>query len=175
MSGPDAGSCDAVRAVLFLLVLFYMRCNVLIDVCSRTSQVCSCGDSSESVVTRVSHIETIYLIMGRHRPLTLPPSNLVSAVLLLTLSGDIESNPGPRKAKFPCGICSKPVKASDPAVCCDQCNFWIHNRCSGLSPYMYECLKTVVVYGYAHLVACRLSRHRFSTHLISAHRTVSVH
>ena len=62
--------------------------------------------------------------------------------VLLLLAGDIESNPGPRRPKFPCGICSRAVKDVDPAVCCDQCNLWIHNKCCGLSPHIYEIMKS---------------------------------
>ena len=57
--------------------------------------------------------------------------------ILLLASGDIESNPGPRMPKYPCGYCNKAVKTTDKAVCCDQCNKWIHNCCSGLSDQAY--------------------------------------
>lgn len=60
---------------------------------------------------------------------------------LLLLSGDVEQNPGPRVPKYPCGTCHKAVKAKDPAVCCDQCNKWVHNKCSGLSADAYACLQ----------------------------------
>lgn len=58
--------------------------------------------------------------------------------LLLILCGDIELNPGPGTPRFPCGICSKAVKNNDPAVCCDACNNWIHNKCCGLDSAMYS-------------------------------------
>ena len=59
---------------------------------------------------------------------------------LLALAGDVELNPGPPKCKYPCGICSKPVRKFDPAVCCDQCDQWLHNS-SGLSAHLYEAMK----------------------------------
>jgi hypothetical protein len=61
--------------------------------------------------------------------------------IAIILAGDIELNPGPRTPTFPCGICTRAVKAQDHAVCCDSCNKWIHNRCSGLSDACYEQLK----------------------------------
>ena len=61
---------------------------------------------------------------------------------LLVLAGDVELNPGPPKCKYPCWICSKPVKKSDPAVCCDQCDQWLHNSCRGLSAHLYEAMKS---------------------------------
>ena len=36
--------------------------------------------------------------------------------LLLTISGNVETNPGPRKLKFPCGECKKAVKNSENAI-----------------------------------------------------------
>jgi len=60
---------------------------------------------------------------------------------LLLMSGDVELNPGLRPPKYPCSICSKAVKNSDPAVSCDQCVLWVHNACSGLSNHMYECMQ----------------------------------
>ena len=62
-------------------------------------------------------------------------------VLQLLLAFDVELNPGP-PAKHPCRICSRAVKRNDKAVCCDQCNYWVHNHCSGLSSFTYESLKT---------------------------------
>lgn len=61
--------------------------------------------------------------------------------LILILCGDIEVNPGPRAPKYPCGICCKAVKNSDMAVCCDDCDSWIHNRCSGVSAETYKRLE----------------------------------
>ena len=76
---------------------------------------------------------------GRNRPLRL--SSRLSSMLLLVLAGDVEINPGPRRCKYPCGLCNLAVKKTDPAVCCDSCDTWIHNGCSGLSHNMYEVLK----------------------------------
>ena len=57
------------------------------------------------------------------------------AVLLL-ISG-IETNPGPRQARFPCGICGKACKTNQHAVCCDDCDKWIHKECIGISTASY--------------------------------------
>ena len=43
--------------------------------------------------------------------------------ILLTVSGDIEVNPGP--VKDPCGRCSRPVKCNKRFLLCEDCNkFW---------------------------------------------------
>ena len=51
-------------------------------------------------------------------------------VLVLTLSADIELNPGP---DFPCGTCNSNVLDEDLAIQCDTCNFWFHISCEGFS------------------------------------------
>lgn len=60
--------------------------------------------------------------------------------LLLLLGGDIEANPG--QWKFPCGICSKPLKSNQMGIQCDECEQWFHVRpdCCDLSNEMYEIL-----------------------------------
>ena len=45
----------------------------------------------------------------------------------LLLSGDVEVHPGP--SEFLCAVCSHVVSDSDAALCCDQCNQWIHVSC----------------------------------------------
>ena len=62
---------------------------------------------------------------------------LPSFWLLFLLAGDIELNPGPRHWKYPCGICSGPVKSNQRGVQCDVCAYWLHARCIGLSSEEY--------------------------------------
>ena len=71
--------------------------------------------------------------------------NTTSLVLLLLLSGDIQSNPGPRPPKFPCGICAKAVKWDHmhPSVCCDSCDVWYHQHCMAMPDAVYQGLKNV--------------------------------
>ena len=49
----------------------------------------------------------------------------------LLLKGGIESNPGPRRPKFPCVMCSKACKTE--CLACDECNQWVHRTCIGMS------------------------------------------
>ena len=55
-------------------------------------------------------------------------------ILILTLSADIESNPGP---KYPCGACNKNVLDTDPVIVCDNCNNWYHILCENFSENLY--------------------------------------
>ena len=58
--------------------------------------------------------------------------------LLVTLSGDVHQNPGPRTPKFPCGICSKACTWKDRAVACDDCDVWFHTSCLGMNSLVYK-------------------------------------
>ena len=86
------------------------------------------------------NIDFIHSCVPSTRPLRSSSSSRLVISLCLLLSGDVES-PGPRKPRFPCGMCSRAVKNTDPAVCCDHCDMWIHNKCSGLSSHIYESMK----------------------------------
>ena len=57
------------------------------------------------------------------------------AILLLSISCDVETNPGP---DYPCGSCGSEVLDSDPAVDCDSCGMWFHLQCQGLDTAWYQ-------------------------------------
>ena len=50
-------------------------------------------------------------------------------IMMLLLCEDISVNPGPSSVDYPCGVCNCEVSDSDPAVCCDFCDLWIHVSC----------------------------------------------
>ena len=52
------------------------------------------------------------------------------SLLLVTLSSEIELNPGPC---FPCGSCGIEVLDDDAAVSCDNCEHWYHIQCQDIS------------------------------------------
>ena len=58
------------------------------------------------------------------------PNKSYLFILVLTLSADIELNPGP---DYPCGTCGLNVLEHDPAILCDTCNLWFHIHCEGFS------------------------------------------
>ena len=51
----------------------------------------------------------------------------------LLLSSGVEPNPGPRRPKYPCGICKKACKGGQPCIACDDCDKWVHKTCLGMS------------------------------------------
>ena len=65
--------------------------------------------------------------------------------ILLILSGDVETNPGPPSTKYPCGICSKPCKSNQPAIQCNSCEAWIHKKCVKINPIIWESLANTSV------------------------------
>ena len=68
------------------------------------------------------------LYLARLRPLNL---------LLLLMSGNVHSNPGPI---FPCSMCAGNVTWRDKSVQCCTCSKWVHLRCSQLSLSKYRTL-----------------------------------
>ena len=69
----------------------------------------------------------------------LPHVKNVLCVLVMILSGDIQTNPGP--INFPCKECGKAVRSNQRAVQCDGCDEWIHTACTGISKQAYQNMK----------------------------------
>ena len=63
---------------------------------------------------------------------------VMTLLVLLVLSGDIEVNPGP--IRHPCTICSKCVRSNQRAVLCCKCDLWTHAKCCGVSISEYQSL-----------------------------------
>ena len=78
-----------------------------------------------------SHLRPSYHL-GCHRRRSL----VLTHFWLLLLAGDIELNPGP--VKYPCTVCSRPVKSNQRGIFCDRCELWTHARCCGVDVVEYE-------------------------------------
>ena len=62
---------------------------------------------------------------------------------LIFLAGDIETNPGPRPPRFPCGVCSKACssyRGAKTSILCESCHLWFHAECVGLSDDVFNVL-----------------------------------
>ena len=73
-----------------------------------------------------------------------PKSNKTLTILALFLSGDIQTNPGPRhQPVYPCGFCELAVSWSpnEEAVCCDECSIWYHRSCLEMCTKDYSLLQ----------------------------------
>ena len=56
--------------------------------------------------------------------------------ILISLSADIETNPGP--TDYPCGNCALEVCDTDPAINCDECGQWFHIYCQSIGQDTYD-------------------------------------
>lgn len=63
---------------------------------------------------------------------------MLCIAIMIALSGDIESNPGPRCLKYPCGECGKSVTVRQKGVACDSCDTWYHAKCMGMRDIIYN-------------------------------------
>ena len=59
---------------------------------------------------------------------------LYLCILVVSVSGDIHSNPGPNSlicgnSVYPCGVCEANVTWSRNAVYCETCGIWFHIDC----------------------------------------------
>ena len=88
------------------------------------------------------------------------PSAVPFCYWLLLLAGDVERNPGP--VKFPCTMCSKPVKRNQRGIMCDSCDFWTHASCCDIGPDEYQQLSTCETSGWI-CPACLSSELPFAT------------
>ena len=62
---------------------------------------------------------------------------------LILLAGDIETNPGPRLPKYPCGECRKACtsyKGAKASILCNTCDSWFHTDCAHISDAVFDIL-----------------------------------
>ncbi len=78
--------------------------------------------------------------------------NTFLCILLLTLSADVNPNPGPESpvqensfdsstpddTYFPCGSCTREVTWDHRAVQCDNCDIWYHIECQAINTKTYD-------------------------------------
>lgn len=139
VTDSSLGMAPSVRCCLATGLLIYIWACLFADSMLECGTVCPRPGSLLAAVSLRVGSSCRSTLHGLHCPLRL--RSRFSIMFLLALAGDIESNPGPRRSKFPCKLCKLAVKQTDPAVCCDNCDTWVHNTCSGLSSNMYGVLK----------------------------------
>ena len=54
-----------------------------------------------------------------------------------------KSTQDPPNWKYPCGLCSKPIKANQAGIMCDNCSCWYHTRCIDMETTEYERLSNL--------------------------------
>ena len=65
---------------------------------------------------------------------------------LLFMAGDIALNPGP--ARFPCTVCTRPVRINQSGIECDACHRWTHTSCSDVSVDLYNQMEAQVEFSW---------------------------
>ena len=85
-------------------------------------------------------------------------------ISLLTLSLNVELNPGPT-FKYPCGACSRPCKKNQLAICCDYCDLWYHKKCLDMNSKVYEALENHCSYSW---ICCQCGLPNFSSSLFDS-------
>ena len=132
----------------------------ILTVCSLFSLYTSVVHATDSHINEVTHIEqpcggqyvltpcksVILASVVRNTQWRVPVKNKSTgltltylSLLLVTISTDIELNPGP--VSFPCGSCSHEILDNDPAISCDECQQWFHIYCQDISLDSYETLQ----------------------------------
>ena len=96
------------------------------------------------------------------RKLHLAPGNqanssclLYISILLVTLSNDVQLNPGPRPPKYPCGSCGAAVRNNQKSIQCDGCNSWYHIHCQGMNTSIHQIMAEHASYSW-HCLNCGL-------------------
>ena len=74
---------------------------------------------------------------------------LYIGTLLVTLSNDVQLNPGPRPPKYPCGSCGAAVRNNQNSIQCDGCNFWFHISCQGMNTSIHHIMAEHASYSWS--------------------------
>ena len=85
-----------------------------------------------------THIRSFILALKSLRVKSCRPIEKYIFIILLANSFDIETNPGPRQPRWPCGTCGKAVAWKQKALCCDGCDVWYHINCQGMTSNVYQ-------------------------------------
>ena len=105
------------------------------------------GIPSLGLCSRLSRLRGLQI---HNSPYFIPSDRHAEAItnlLVLILCGDIQSNPGPRTELahiFPCAYCDLPVDFGQKALCCDECDVWLHKSCLHMRTTAHHDLETNV-------------------------------
>lgn len=113
----------------------------------------------------------VWIRHSRHRLLKNVPlasDTKVHKMTLLLISG-LHPNPGPRRPKFPCGVCAYACKSG--VLACDDCGQWIHKECVGMSTSLFTRLGDCSDLWYC--PACKSKNNSTKVYTLSFQNTTS--
>jgi len=123
ISGLFPGNHVMSRVVVYFALLSLVLARTL----SGEARQCGCSSTLSDRIHRYSLIfgffPNTHVVLINWRS-----SSLAYFAALLLLCGDVSQNPGP-SVSFPCGVCSLEVSDDYAAMCCDNCDQWIHVSC----------------------------------------------
>ncbi len=106
---------------------------------AETMHNCRTFSPSPPMVVRIPSLAVTQSLTGRLKiydsKYNFTESNSSICSIAITLSGDIQANPGP--TKFLCRICQRPMAKSHRDMDCDECERWIHIKCCSIDPKQY--------------------------------------
>ena len=79
----------------------------------------------------------VWIRSSKHRLLKHVPLSFTikSHQMTLLLISGLHPNPGPRRPRYPCGVCSYACKTG--VIACDECDQWLHKECVGMSTTLF--------------------------------------
>ena len=106
------------------------------DTLYNTTKFSASVAESDSLPSDQSHF-FVWMRCSRHRILKHVPLSYTykSHQLTLLLISGLHPNPGPRRPRFPCGVCSYACKTG--VIACDECGQWMHKECIGMSTTLF--------------------------------------
>ena len=151
MASPYSNKCHIpiAQRVSLLALLFWLiarsllRCP-LIAPTSRPCQNLTISPSLFTILTSHSLCANTGYLTNSHRLYKheVPQHHSARTMMVLLMSGDVESNPGPHPSMYPCSICELGVNWSRLAVCCDNCDIWYHKSCISMNSQEYDRIET---------------------------------
>ena len=151
MASPYSNKCHIpiAQRVSLLALLFWLIARSLLrcPLIAPTSQPCqnlTISPSLFTILTSHSLCTNTGYLTNSHRLYKheVPQHHSARTLMVLLLSGDVESNPGPHPSMYPCGICELGVTWSRLAVCCDNCDIWYHKSCISMNSQEYDRIET---------------------------------
>ena len=150
---------------LFALLVHHVLSPIAYDHANK-----SAADNNDIFCNAGTKFLFVYIKQQRHKGFgpkwpykPAPNGRQLFLLLILLLSGDIESNPGPRQVKFPCGVCEKAVKWKQRAIACENCSKWYHVECMQMSTNTYEVLANTSL----EWICCQCGLANFSSSIFS--------